>query len=666
MKTIWSVGVAVLILFGCSENSVEVFNPGNDLTQSQLDSIRIDSLKLDSIANAESLKLDSTLKEGSYLTGSSKVVFNQDSIYTFKLTIKDSLWQLMNANAGAEEYFPANLTVKKFELGKVAIRYKGSFGSLTSCTSLGYFIQGDKCDKLSMKIKFSEYQKDLRFFGLKKLNFHAMMHDPSLMRDRVAYKLYSEMGVEAPRATHANVVLNGKPLGVFVMVEQVDGRFTADRFPENGNGNLYKESWPQHTVGTPYTQKLKTNEEASDVQGMIDFTTWLKTPMAERNGSVADWMDVDKTLSYLAVEDVINNWDGSSGWYCWGSSCGPHNFYMYEAEDQHGFQLIPWDLDVSLHAKDPYETVPAWNEPYDETNCKYFIGVKVSSGAEMLPPICDPLMTIFATKYESEYDEKVSEFLKGPFSEVESWIDEWVSQIQSSVELDTLRSKRANWLSEVQKLKADISILRELAQAKLDGIKLEKLKLYTEKLTDFELLTPLMVQSGVQSYNSSNSTYNVELSEKGLLVGDNALELKFVYTPGDKWSGWTKSSVQLDKPSVDMNQQNQLKIWLKADRPRNLRIGIESSNYKDKDSGGNYGWDIKVSTEAKEYVLSYEDLKWTSWDAGNASKNPIDKALEAVHGLSFSTSPASFNSSGFMEEGSEEVGFVLLDNIEFD
>ncbi|MDB9744252.1 CotH kinase family protein, partial [Fibrobacterales bacterium] len=452
----------------------------------------------------------------------------------------------------------------------------------------------------------------------------------------------------------------------FVMVEQVDGRFTADRFPKNADGNLYKESWPQYTVPTSYVERLKTNEDVKDVKGMVDFATWLQTPAGEREGDVSEWMDVNKTLRYLAVEDVINNWDGSSGWYCWGgSACGPHNFYMYESESQHGFQLIPWDLDVSLNSKDPYEAVPAWNEPYDETNCKYLIGVKVPGGNEMLPPICDPLMAIYANDYGKEYDVLVNEFLNGPLSEAESWVDDWVTQIQASVDLDTVRSNRANWLSEVQKLKTDIKTLKELAQAKLDGVKLEKLLLYTQGLTDFESLTSLMVQTGIQSYKSSNAEYAVDLSNKAL-VGDKALELSFTYTKGAAWSGWTTSSIALDKPSVDMNANKSFSIWLKADRPRVLRIGINSSSYVDQSSGGNYGWDVQLSAVAKKYVLNFDDLKWTSWDTANASKNPIEKALGAVHGLSFATSPTTFNSSGFMEEGVGEVGFVILDDMEFE
>ena len=53
--------------------------------------------------------------------------------------------------------------------------------------------------------------------------------DTSLMRDRLGYLLFAEAGVAAPRSTHARVVINGEFVGLFALVEQIDGRFTRDR-----------------------------------------------------------------------------------------------------------------------------------------------------------------------------------------------------------------------------------------------------------------------------------------------------------------------------------------------------------------------------------------------------------------------------------------------------
>ena len=46
-----------------------------------------------------------------------------------------------------------------------------------------------------MKLSFNKYDDDQRFYGMKKMNLHAMMNDNSLMRECLAYTLYRTMGV---------------------------------------------------------------------------------------------------------------------------------------------------------------------------------------------------------------------------------------------------------------------------------------------------------------------------------------------------------------------------------------------------------------------------------------------------------------------------------------
>lgn len=157
---------------------------------------------------------------------------------------------------------------------------KGSVGGfLKPCTNadLGG-VPGPKVGKCSIKLSFDEVDPEARFYGLKKLNLHSMNQDPSMMRDRLAYAMFRENGVPASRAVHARVMFNGKLQGLFIAVEQVDGRFTRSRFTEGGKGNLYKEIWPMHTDAAAYTNALVTNEDQMpSVQRMLDFHTAIGT-----------------------------------------------------------------------------------------------------------------------------------------------------------------------------------------------------------------------------------------------------------------------------------------------------------------------------------------------------------------------------------------------------
>ena len=85
---------------------------------------------------------------------------------------------------------------------------------------------GPKAGKCSLKLGFDEVDANLRFYGLKKLNFHAMNNDLSRLRERLAYFLFRRFGVPAPRAVHATLTVNGESLGLYALVEEIDSRFT--------------------------------------------------------------------------------------------------------------------------------------------------------------------------------------------------------------------------------------------------------------------------------------------------------------------------------------------------------------------------------------------------------------------------------------------------------
>ena len=53
-----------------------------------------------------------------------------------------------------------------------------------------------------------------------------------------------DMGVPGPRAKPALVILNGRFLGVFNTVEEIDKHWARARFPSSSDGNIYKDLWP--------------------------------------------------------------------------------------------------------------------------------------------------------------------------------------------------------------------------------------------------------------------------------------------------------------------------------------------------------------------------------------------------------------------------------------
>ena len=207
-------------------------------------------------------------------------VFDEDQVQAYYLTLSDEEYaELMDFSTllvneftiNTNRYVEAALRVGDTEYPSIGVRLKGNY-TIWGCIDFatGERVQRvesmygdvDVCRRFSLKLDFDRYDDSARLDGLKKLNLHAMAADPSKLRERLAYSLFREMDIVAPRSVHARVYINGEYHGLCAAVEQVDGRFTANRFPTDGNGNLYKQVWPAPgTTAAAAEDALKTNDD---------------------------------------------------------------------------------------------------------------------------------------------------------------------------------------------------------------------------------------------------------------------------------------------------------------------------------------------------------------------------------------------------------------------
>ena len=411
-----------------------------------------------------------------YLELDSDYIFDQEKLHTFELNLPESALAQIDADPAAEEYVEGSLTFDGETISPVGIRYKGSIGAFVNCLSGNNWANpsGFKtCTKLSMKIKINWDGADIKFYGLKKLQFHSMNNDPSQMRERLGYWLFRSMDVPAPRAVHARVMINGVYSGIYALVEQIDGRFTRYNF-EDGSGNLYKEVWPLHSNGQAhseqtYLNQLKTNEDENPTANIIrGFAQEVAAAdSADLQNLISNRMNIDQTISYAVVDRMIRNDDGAFHWYCSGNVCSPHNFYWYEEPSAETVHLIPWDLDHAFEniISDVNPVTPIaddWGETRE--NCEPFsygpFGFRQRSAA------CDKLIGGWAS-FSDEYEQLKTQFKNGPFSEaqINMLLNAWEEQIRAAtVEADVLHGDAisvAEWESALGKLKAQVEYARE-------------------------------------------------------------------------------------------------------------------------------------------------------------------------------------------------------------
>ncbi|HWA71935.1 MAG TPA: CotH kinase family protein [Polyangiaceae bacterium] len=612
---------------------------------------------------------DSGAGPSEFSARNSAELFAWDHVPVFEATLPAERWSYLREHARDELYEPAELRFEGKALGTVGLRFKGNVGTLFSCfDAQGHLI----CSKLSMKLSFDEYRPDARFFGLKRLNLHAMAHDGSRLHERLGYDLFREVGVLAPRSAWAVLKINGESQGLFSMVEQVDGRFTADRFPKNGDGNLYKEAWPVHGEAAYYQAHLET-EPADDTAARHVTVSALGAELAEtaepaaKRAALEQRMDLGYLARYMAVDDAIANVDGVTALYAGAtpSAYQNHNFYLYLEEKQPKLWLIPWDLDATFTPRGDFEIIPRWNGPTPECSRSYLVW----GSAYVVPPACDPLFQALAAE-PSAYRTAVDELLAGPFSEaaLSSKIEQHAAFIEQAVAEDATGPGTSAWHAEVAALKDRLRLLRARLTSAREGQSVVPFTLSLTGANDFETQDAGSVAFGAAPLSNSRSSVQAALQDSSALAGARDLRLDFVYRnegepPNNPWGQWIYLPLRLESAPRDLSRLSGVRLLLRADSPRTLRIDLDSTEYEASVEGIKFGWEVQVGPQPSAVELRLSDAALPAW--GHPTADQLSRVLARVEGLAFQPYCAGRDLNGFLPAGASDPGFLEIDEIEF-
>lgn len=585
-----------------------------------------------------------------------------DHVPTFELALPAGEFEHLLATAADEKYTRATLTFEGKPVGDVGLRFKGSVGTLQSC----FDAQGNLiCPKLSMKLGFDEYVPTTRFFRQKRLNLHSMIRDDTKLHERLAYDLFRSRGIAAPRSAWAVVKVNGESLGLFSMVEQIDGRFTANRWPGVGDGNLYKEAWPLSTDTQYYEEHLEAGPKdgAATHTAYVDFTRALA---AGGDGGGRDalgrYMDLDYLARYMAVDDAVLNVDGVTATYTGDDPryYANHNFYVYQEEQRDFFWLVPWDMDATFNLRGDFELVPRWNASTADCTRSY----TVWGQARVVASTCDPLFRALASD-QASYQAAVEDLLAGDFSEakINEAIDRHAAFIASAVEQDPKGAGMSAWRGAVEFLKQRIPLIRaHLGRAKL-GLSSRPLVIAADGVTDFEQEDSYSVSLGATPQVNPRSTVAATIGSVQPLAGKQDLRVDFEYrNESTGWMQWMYFPLRFDNPR-DLRSLSGVRFLARADSARTLRVDIESPVYEAGNEGIKFGWEVAIGPEAQPVEVRFASAALPTW--AHATADVLANVLAKSEGLSFHPFCAGRTEAGQLPEGTSDPGHLELDDIQF-
>ena len=260
----------------------------------------------------------------------------------------------MPGNAGADDRNPVWVPVTlDFEGGTwtdVGLRFKGN-SSLRSSWQQGN-------SKLPFRLDFDQFEDefpeidDQRFYGFQKVTFSSNFKDASFLREKVTADLFREAGVPAANTSFYEVYIDyGEGpvyFGLYTMTEVIEDTVIEEQFDDDG-GNVYKPDGTGASFAKGSFSEASFDKQTNEDEGDWDDVRALYDALHEdtRTTDPATWragleavFDVDGFLNYLAVNQVIQNWD------TYGNIA--HNYYLYHDPTTDLLTWIPWDNNMAL------------------------------------------------------------------------------------------------------------------------------------------------------------------------------------------------------------------------------------------------------------------------------------------------------------------------------
>jgi CotH kinase protein/Lamin Tail Domain/Secretion system C-terminal sorting domain len=278
-------------------------------------------------------------------------------------------WQLLTQGYQTKVDIPAKMTVDGVVYNDVGVRFKGQTSYRMNNTQ-----------KKSFNITMDHAVADQNLMGYKTLNFNAPFQDASNLRE-IFYQHRIRRHVPAAASNFVHLYLNGQDWGPYANVQQLNKTFLKEWFfsadginwradrPDTaapGGGN-----WGDGTAALNYlgadTSKyklyytLKSSGVDKPWNVLVETTNALNnTPMADLPKVLPDYIDVDRTLWFLACEIAFADDDS----YVFK---GKMDYYLYY--DAETGRMTPIEYDGNSAMK----TGPAtsWGPFYNESKANY-------------------------------------------------------------------------------------------------------------------------------------------------------------------------------------------------------------------------------------------------------------------------------------------------------
>ncbi|MBM4280053.1 MAG: hypothetical protein FJ137_04650 [Deltaproteobacteria bacterium] len=192
--------------------------------------------------------------------------------------------------------------------------------------------------KMGWKLDVDRVVPGQRYRTLAKLNLNNLVQDPSTVNEAMAYRVYAEAGLPAPRHGYATVVVHTpegtQVFGTYLVLESFDDDVFLDaNFPQGTaalfEGGLLTPACCDFADLFPFELPLFERDRGDPAvagPALADLADRAANSsdadVFDAVGAVLDW---DQALTLMATESTIGHWDGYQS--------SPNNYYLHHGDD---------------------------------------------------------------------------------------------------------------------------------------------------------------------------------------------------------------------------------------------------------------------------------------------------------------------------------------------
>jgi uncharacterized protein (TIGR03437 family) len=265
--------------------------------------------------------------------------FDGSQLQDLRLTMNPADWPTLKKNYLADTYYKCDFEWRGIAMKNSGLKSRGS-GTRNPI-------------KPGLTINFAKYSSSQRFLGLKSIVLRNFAQDASMVHERLTMEMFQKLGLPYEREVHAKLFINNEYIGLFLVVEPLDERFTLTRFGES-DGYLYEFNW----TGQSFYFNYLGDDPALYVPGLLEAKNHTDDPQPERirdmihaANSASDaefavamqnYLDLGSFVTHVAAEEFMTEADGLM------NTAGMRNFYLYRRLADNRFVFLVWDKEFTF------------------------------------------------------------------------------------------------------------------------------------------------------------------------------------------------------------------------------------------------------------------------------------------------------------------------------